>query len=323
MAAALRRTPGHGPGDPGRLCRMLRLALVVAASILVTTGVSTAEAAELPAGAAVIHAPDGAKRDASAALVQVADSTTSSTRTELRGVSALNGLVRARRIVIPARGFAGASVDGLMVAGKAIRVHPNTLVSLGSLGYLMALEEAVAEGAGGVIGIHIHLLAPVAGIAAGSDLDIGLPVATAARHAHATPSAGGLPGLAPLGRTLGEQAVSIARSYVGTPYVWGGGSPSAGFDCSGFTQYVYAKLGVPLVHYAASQWHQGRRLSTAQVRPGDLVFFEPRIDGPGHVGIYVGHGLFIDAPHTGDVIRISSFADPKWAARYMGAVRPY
>jgi cell wall-associated NlpC family hydrolase len=110
---------------------------------------------------------------------------------------------------------------------------------------------------------------------------------------------------------------------VGTPYVWGGGSPAAGFDCSGFTQYVYAKLGVPLVHYAASQWHQGRRLSAAQVRPGDLVFFEPRSDGPGHVGIYIGHGLFIDAPHTGDVIRISSFADPKWAARYMGAVTPY
>jgi cell wall-associated NlpC family hydrolase len=117
--------------------------------------------------------------------------------------------------------------------------------------------------------------------------------------------------------------VSIARSYVGTPYVWGGGSPTAGFDCSGFTQYVYAKLGVPLVHYAASQWHQGRRLTAAEVRPGDLVFFEPRFDGPGHVGIYVGHGLFIDAPHTGDVIRISSFADPKWAARYVGAVRPY
>jgi cell wall-associated NlpC family hydrolase len=262
---------------------------------------------------------------AGAAIVQVASTRTAGGRTELHGISALDGLVRARRIVVPTRGFAGATVEGLVVAGRAIQVHPNTLVSLGSLGYLMGLEEAVAEGAGGVIGIHVHLLAPMAGLAAGSDLDIGLPVSSAAsvRQAHATPSAGGLPGLAPLGRTLGDQAVSIARSYVGTPYVWGGGSPTAGFDCSGFTQYVYARLGVALVHYAASQWHQGRRMTERQVRPGDLVFFEPKFDGPGHVGIYVGHGLFIDAPHTGDVIRISSFADPKWAARYMGAVRPY
>lgn len=304
---------------------MIRLALLAAVCALAPNASAVAAVHASTTGAVAVRLPGGARIPADAAIVQVASTHAANGLTELRGIDALNGLVRARRIVVPARGFAGAAVDGLIVSGKSIQVHPNTLVSLGPLGYVMALEEAVAEGAGGVIGIRIHLLAPDAGVPAGSDLDIGVPVtsATAVRRAHATPSAGGLPGLAPLGRTLGDQAVSIARAYVGTPYVWGGGSPAAGFDCSGFTQYVYAKLGVPLVHYAASQWHEGRRLTAAQVRPGDLVFFEPRPDGPGHVGIYLGHGLFIDAPHTGDVIRISSFADPKWAASYMGAVRPY
>jgi cell wall-associated NlpC family hydrolase len=95
--------------------------------------------------------------------------------------------------------------------------------------------------------------------------------------------------------------VGIAMRYLGTPYVWGGASPS-GFDCSGFVMYVYAQIGVSLPHSSYAQYGYGSPVSRSQLQPGDLVFF----DGLGHVGIYVGGGSFIHAPHTGDVVKISS-----------------
>jgi cell wall-associated NlpC family hydrolase len=95
--------------------------------------------------------------------------------------------------------------------------------------------------------------------------------------------------------------VGIAMRYLGTPYVWGGASPS-GFDCSGFVMYVYAQIGISLPHSSYAQYGYGSPVSRSQLQPGDLVFF----DGLGHVGIYVGGGSFIHAPHTGDVVKISS-----------------
>jgi cell wall-associated NlpC family hydrolase len=95
--------------------------------------------------------------------------------------------------------------------------------------------------------------------------------------------------------------VGIAMQYLGTPYVWGGASP-AGFDCSGFVMYVYSKIGVSLPHSSYAQYGYGSPVSRSDLQPGDLVFF----DGLGHVGIYVGGGSFIHAPHTGDVVKISS-----------------
>ena len=96
--------------------------------------------------------------------------------------------------------------------------------------------------------------------------------------------------------------VGIALQYLGIPYVWGGSSPSTGFDCSGFTSYVYAQVGVYLPHHAASQYNMGTPVAYEQLAPGDLVFFS----GLGHVGLYIGGGQFVHAPHTGDVVRISS-----------------
>ena len=84
--------------------------------------------------------------------------------------------------------------------------------------------------------------------------------------------------------------------------MWGGASPS-GFDCSGLTMYVYAQLGIGLDHYTGSQCNAGPHVSISQLQPGDLVFFYA---GHDHVGIYMGGGLFIHAPHTGDVVEISS-----------------
>jgi cell wall-associated NlpC family hydrolase len=117
----------------------------------------------------------------------------------------------------------------------------------------------------------------------------------------------------PPASTLGGQAVAIAERYLGVPYVWGGASPS-GFDCSGLTMYVYAQLGVSLPHNAAAQYASLPHVSESDLEPGDLVFF----DGLNHVGIYIGGGSIIHAPHTGTVVQISSLSG---GGSYYGAAR--
>ena len=121
----------------------------------------------------------------------------------------------------------------------------------------------------------------------------------------------------------GASAVAIAQHYVGVPYVWGGAVPVTGFDCSGFTQFVYAQLGVSLPHYAASQFAAFPKLDPAQLQPGDLVFFEPKFDGPGHVALYLGNDQMIEAPHTGALVCVSSFSAAAATMGFLGAVRPY
>ena len=111
--------------------------------------------------------------------------------------------------------------------------------------------------------------------------------------------------------------VAIALQYLGVPYVWGGSSPSTGFDCSGFTAYVYAQVGVSLPHHAASQYGMGTPVPYAQLAPGDLVFFS----GLGHVGIYIGGGQYVHAPQTGDVVKISSVSERYASGSYVGARR--
>jgi cell wall-associated NlpC family hydrolase len=109
--------------------------------------------------------------------------------------------------------------------------------------------------------------------------------------------------------------VGIAMGFLGVPYRWGGASPS-GFDCSGFIMYVFAQIGVSLPHNAAAQYGYGTPVSRDQLEAGDLVFF----NGLGHAGIYIGGGNFIHAPHTGDVVKISSMTG-WYASTYVGARR--
>jgi cell wall-associated NlpC family hydrolase len=109
--------------------------------------------------------------------------------------------------------------------------------------------------------------------------------------------------------------VGIAMRYLGTPYVWGGASPS-GFDCSGFVMYVFSQIGVSLPHSSYAQYGYGSAVSSGDLQPGDIVFF----DGLGHEGIYIGGGQFIHSPHTGDVVKISSISG-WYASTYVGARR--
>jgi len=110
--------------------------------------------------------------------------------------------------------------------------------------------------------------------------------------------------------------VGIALRYLGVPYRWGGASPS-GFDCSGFLMYVFAKVGVYLPHSSYMQFRLGRFVPRSALQPGDAVFF----NGASHVGIYIGSGRFVHAPHTGDVVKISSLGDSWYSSTYVGARR--
>jgi cell wall-associated NlpC family hydrolase len=116
--------------------------------------------------------------------------------------------------------------------------------------------------------------------------------------------------------SVGIRAASFARKLLGVPYRYGGSSPRTGFDCSGFVRYVYAHFGISLQHSSFADYWRGRRVGRWQMKPGDLVFF----DGEGHVGIYIGHGRFIHAPHTGTVVSISTMSG-WYGARFDGARR--
>ena len=110
--------------------------------------------------------------------------------------------------------------------------------------------------------------------------------------------------------------VQYAISQLGTPYVWAGSAPG-GFDCSGLVMWAYAQVGVSLPHSSYGQYGYGVPVSRDQLQPGDIVFF----DGLGHVGIYIGGDQFVHAPHTGDVVKISSLDEAWYAATYVGARR--
>jgi cell wall-associated NlpC family hydrolase len=99
---------------------------------------------------------------------------------------------------------------------------------------------------------------------------------------------------------LGVKVVKYAKHLLGVRYVYGGTSPATGFDCSGFVRYVYGHFGVHLAHSSFAQFTSGFRVNRNSLKPGDLVFF----DGLGHVGIYIGSGRFIHAPHTGTRVSI-------------------
>ncbi|MHB1486730.1 MAG: NlpC/P60 family protein [Acidimicrobiales bacterium] len=114
----------------------------------------------------------------------------------------------------------------------------------------------------------------------------------------------------------GSMVVDDAQRYLGVPYQWGGTNPSTGLDCSGLVQLAYADVGVNLPRTSQEQATVGQPVtSLAQAQPGDLVFFDPGPTGPGHVGIYMGGGQMIDAPHTGTNVQVQAIVGEPVAIR--------
>lgn len=127
-------------------------------------------------------------------------------------------------------------------------------------------------------------------------------------------SAGASTAASSQGQLSGSAVVADAAKYLGTPYQWGGTSPSTGFDCSGLVQTVFADLGVSLPRTSQEQATSGVAVpSLAQAQPGDLVFFagsDGTATSPGHVGIYIGNGQMIDAPQSGSTVQVQAVGQP-------------
>jgi len=116
---------------------------------------------------------------------------------------------------------------------------------------------------------------------------------------------------------LRQEIVRTALHLKGVSYRWGGTTP-AGFDCSGFVQYVYKVNGISIPRDADSQYYDGVKISTSELKPGDLVFFQTYESGPSHVGIYIGDDRFIHAAYHGGIM-IDSLNESYYAERYLGA----
>jgi cell wall-associated NlpC family hydrolase len=101
----------------------------------------------------------------------------------------------------------------------------------------------------------------------------------------------------------GDRIAQLALAQLGKPYVWAAAGPDS-FDCSGLVVYVYAQIGMSVPHSTYSLVGMGSAVDQSQLQPGDLVFF----DGNGHMGIYIGGGNFVHAPHTGTVVQVSSLS---------------
>lgn len=277
------------------------------------------------------------------ALLHIGSSSVTARGVELRDVTMLAGRVQAARVFLPPKAKR-AQVDGLIVDGRSVQVKVNKLVPLTVTDYLITSQAAVGPKRRiGVVGLRLSFGQAAFGLPAGSQFLVGLPsrpetksqAVTRIVKANTDPMVvlgfGDLASLAtfhppdllvPSG-TIGQKAVAIAERYLGIPYVYAGADPITGFDCSGLTMYVYEQLGIHLQHWTGYQIHEGTAVPRWALAPGDLVFFYDEGGIPGHVGIYLGNGLFIHAPHTGDVVKISNLNDAHYSSVFDGAVRPY
>ena len=134
-----------------------------------------------------------------------------------------------------------------------------------------------------------------------------------------TPTSGPSIQPAPSGSGAAQEAVAYALAQIGTPYEWGAETPGVAFDCSGLTQAAYQAAGIDLPRTAQAQYDAGPPIPAGdQLQPGDLVFFGSGPAAVEHVGIVIGNGEMVDAPHTGAEVRIESY---DWAD-YVGATSP-
>jgi peptidoglycan DL-endopeptidase CwlO len=118
----------------------------------------------------------------------------------------------------------------------------------------------------------------------------------------------------------GYALVGTALALRGTPYLNGGTDPK-GFDCSGFTQYVFSQHGLSLPREVREQFHVGKSVKTEDLAPGDILFFTTTEPGPSHVAIAVGGDQFVHAPSSTGVVRVEHLSSSYWSPRYLGARR--
>jgi hypothetical protein len=229
--------------------RRARLSLAVA-SLACLAPLLVPAAASARVGAVELRLPGGrllaslnqqaARYPDNGTVLRIGSTSDAHRRIVIRDVSLLAGRIRASSVVVPAKGLAGARVTGLTIDGVPYAGTPNTLVPLGSTGYLVVLQAAVVPGSPvGVTGLRLHFDRRLGELPAGADITIG--VAAAARPwARATTGPLGfkVPAVGKGESSIGERAASLALQYLGIPYLWGGANPKVGLDCSGLTMLV-------------------------------------------------------------------------------------
>jgi peptidoglycan endopeptidase LytE len=147
------------------------------------------------------------------------------------------------------------------------------------------------------------------------------PTVAPAPDAHQSPPPAAQP---PGDGSAGSRVAALAQKYVGHRYVWGGHSPD-GFDCTGFTWYVYREAGITIpLHDLQGQMDTGQKVEKDQLQPGDLLFFQNTYkEGLSHVGIYLGDGRFINAETEKTGVQVRALSEQYWESRYLGASRPW
>ena len=158
--------------------------------------------------------------------------------------------------------------------------------------------------------MSFHLRRPLLAVAlAATVFAIAVPTASARYEPH--------PAVLKPKPTLGERAAKVALKAVGVPYQWGGSSPAGGFDCSGLVYWAYGRLGIELPHSSYALYDLGRPVARSSMKAGDLLFFY----GLGHVGIYIGSGRMVHAPHSGRLVEVVRLGNSGYGGRLVGARR--
>ena len=323
---------------------MLRRGLGVAALLLVfaapAQGAGTLGLAEVRSADGTLIGKAGAGAyayPADGSVLRVGSSRAKAARVELRNISMFNGRVTVRRLVVPARGLAGASVQGLVVDGTSYVVGPNALIPLDGGSYIVALQEAVSPGVdrlrpGRAAGVR---LGPVArprarDAAARRTCTRGAPDSSTSKAAAVL----GLPQLPAAQASLAGVPTFLEPNILPPANTLGGPGGRARLSLSrrplrvGWRLTVGLRLLGPDHVRVRATGNQARALHGLSVlrgptcdarpaQPGDLVFFHANSAGvPQHEGMYIGNGSFIHAPQTGDVVKISSLFETRYALAY-------
>lgn len=250
---------------------------------------------------------------------------------EVNTVANPDNLAEGQVLIIPGGMRRTTEITGLPAVPSAQEIASAAKYTVKPGDTLMSIADAY--------GVRVSTIQVANGLLDPDSLRVGLtlsipggtqPAAAAPKPQAAAPAPAPKPAAAapappppPPAGSIGDQIAAIAQQYVGYRYVWGGASPS-GFDCSGFTWYVYRQAGIGIPnHDLWGQYGAGPKVSRSDLQPGDLLFWQNTYTaGMSHTGIYLGGGRFINAETEYAGVQIRSINDPYWSARFLGASRP-